>query len=391
MAQNSAAATMSSTEMLARLVSFDTTSHKSNLPLLDFVCAWLAQYGASCRLSYDPTGQKANLHATIGPLQPGGLAFSGHLDTVSTEGQSWTADPYTLRSQDGRLTARGACDMKGFIASVLAAVPDMAAQSLTRPVHLLLTYDEEVGYHGVRRLIEDISDSGLRPSCCVVGEASGMQPVLAQKGRLIFRVGVRGHGAHSSESHRGVNAVHAAAEAIGWLAAESRRRARIGPMEAGFDPPYSTLQTMSVACDAMPNTVPHQVSFDVEWRNIPGDDPMRELARFQAYVATEIEPQMHALRADTGFDYAILLDLAAVSLSPEHELARAACEILGTTTASKVSYCSEGSIYHPTGIACMVCGPGHLSQVHQPDEWIAESQLAACDSFVRRLVTRMAV
>ncbi|HVC63525.1 MAG TPA: acetylornithine deacetylase [Acetobacteraceae bacterium] len=380
----------SSTEMLARLIAFDTTSHNSNLDLIGFVRGWLDAHGVPYRLSFDPTGRKANLHATIGPLQSGGLAFSGHLDTVSADGQAWTGDPFTLRRENGRLIGRGACDMKGFVAATLAAVPDIKARKPARPVHLLLTYDEEVGYHGARRLIEDIAESGLRPAACVVGEASGMLPIMAQKGRLIARVGVRGHAAHSSEAHRGVNAVHAVAEAIAFLAAASRGLARNGPTEAGFDPPYSTLQVSNLTCGVLPNTVPDRAGFDVEWRNIPADNPMRELARFKAHVATAIEPRMRAQHPDTGFDYEVLLDLAAFSMPPEHELARAACDITGTPAGGKVSYCSEGSLFQPTGIACMVCGPGHLAQVHQPDEWIAESQLAICDGFLRSLVDRMA-
>ena len=390
-AQPEVGSSLSTIDMLARLVAFDTTSRNSNLGLIGFVRGWLDTHGVPYRLSFDPTGQKANLHAIIGPQQPGGLAFSGHLDTVSTDGQTWSGDPFTLRRENGRLIGRGTCDMKGFVASVLAAVPDIKARKLSRPVHLLLTYDEEVGYHGARRLIEDLNDSGLHPAFCVVGEASGMLPILAQKGRLILRVGVRGYAAHSSDAHRGVNAVHAAAEAIAFLAAESRRLAHAGPTEAGFDPPYSTLQVSNLTCDSLPNTVPGRSGFDVEWRNIPAVEPKQELARFQAHVATMIEPRMHALLPGTGFDFDVLLELAALSLPPEHELARAVCEVTGTPAGGKVSYCSEGSLYQPAGIACMVCGPGHVAQVHQPDEWVGESQLATCGDFIRRLVDRLAV
>ena len=381
--------TSPTTDILARLVAFDTTSHNSSLNLIGFVRAWLDAHDVPYRLSFDPTGQKANLHATIGPMQSGGLAFSGHLDTVSIDGQTWSGDPFTLRKQNGRLIGRGVCDVKGFVAAMLAAVPDIKAQKLTRPVHLLLTYDEEVGYCGVRRLIEALGESGLRPSNCVIGGASGMLPIVAQKGRLIIRVGVRGHAVHSSESHRGVNALHAAAEAIDWVAAESDRRAQNGPTEAGFDPPYSTLQVSNLTCSTLPSMVPDRAGFDVEWRNIPADDPVQDFARFQMHVATAIEPQMHDLHPGSGFEYEVLLKLAAVSLPPEHELARAACEIAGTLVGGKVSYCSEASLYQSAGIACLVCGPGHAAQMHQPDEWITESQLVACDHFIRRLVNRM--
>jgi acetylornithine deacetylase len=391
MAQRHAPTVLSAVEMLARLVSFDTTSRNSNLPLIDFVRSRLDEYGVPYRLSFDPTGQKANLHAIMGPVQAGGIAFSGHVDTVSTDGQTWTGDPFKLRRRDGRLIARGACDMKGFAAGVLAAVPAITALNLRQPVHLLFTYDEEVGYHGARRLIEDLTESGLWPAFCVVGEASGMLPILAQKGRRIERVSVNGLAAHSSEAHKGVNAVHAATEAIAWLAAESRRLAGDGPAEEGFDPPYTMLQVGNFTCDSMPNTIPGRAAFEIEWRNIPATDPNQELSRFQTHVATDIEPPMRAIDPAAGFQYETLLDLAAVSMRPEHDLARAACDITGAKTGGKVSYCSEGSLFQPAGIDCMVCGPGHLAQVHRPDEWIAESQLVACEDFVRRIVNRMAV
>jgi hypothetical protein len=194
---------LTSEAMLARLVGLNTVSCNSNLELIGMARAWLEAHGACCRLSYDPPGRKANLHAILGPVGPGGLAFAGHVDTVSADGQSWSGDPFTLRRRDGRLIGRGACDMKGFVASLLAAVPDIAALPLLRPVHVLLTYDEEVGYHGARRLIADLAESGLQPASCVVGEPSGMRPILAQKGRLVVEVAVRGKAAHSCAALRG--------------------------------------------------------------------------------------------------------------------------------------------------------------------------------------------
>lgn len=381
---------LSAVDMLARLIAFDTTSRNSNMSFIEFVRSWLDAHDVFYRLSFDSTRTKANLHAVMGPVQAGGVAFSGHMDTVSADGQTWTGDPFTLRRQDGKLIGRGACDMKGFVAGVLASVPYMKSRALHQPIHLLFTYDEEVGYLGARRLITDLGESGLWPGSCVVGEASGMMPILAQKGRFVVRVTVAGRAAHSSEAHRGVNAVHAASRAIAWIAAESRRLATEGPEEAGFDPPYTMLQVTNFSCQSMPNTIPGSASFDLEWRNIPATNPKRELARLQAYLAASIEPRMREVDPEAGFHFETLQDLSAVSMPPEHSLARAACEITGAGSGGKVSYCSEGSLFQPAGIDCMVCGPGNLAQVHQPDEWIAESQLAACENFVRRIVDRMA-
>ena len=381
---------LSTVEMLARLVEFDTTSRNSNLDLMEFVRRWLDQYGVPYRMSFDPTGTKANLHAVMGPRQAGGLAFAGHVDTVPVDGQSWSGDPFQLRHQDGKLLARGACDMKGFVAACLAAVPDIVSRQLAHPVHLMLTYDEEAGYHGARRLTDDLLRSGLMPSMCVVGEATGMQPIVAHKGRLNARVTVRGLAAHGSQPHKAVNAVHAAAEAIAYLVAEARRFAQRGPFEQGFDPPYTSVQVSAVDCVALSNTVPARAGFDVEWRNVPSDDPEHELTRFKTHVADTIEPAMRAISSDAGFDYQVLLSLGALALASGHELERVVCELTGTRVGGRASFCSEGSLYEAAGIVTIVCGPGNIAQIHQPDEWIAESQLSLCDSFIRNLVDRVA-
>src|SRR5277367_4938914 len=200
---------LATTELLERLVAFDTTTPNSNLPLIDFVRAYLDGHGVPYRVCTAETGTKANIHAIVGPREAGGIALSGHVDTVPVDGQSWSSDPFALRRADGRLYARGACDMKGFVAACLAAVPDMRARNLARPLHLFISYDEETGCEGAQRLILDLNESGLKPALCVVGEPSGMKPILAHKGKLNLRVNVRGLTGHSSEPGKGVNAIHA--------------------------------------------------------------------------------------------------------------------------------------------------------------------------------------
>ena len=253
-------------ELLARLVSFDTTSRNSNLALIGYIREYLDAHGVPYRVSTDASGEKANIHAIIGPQQTGGVALSGHVDTVPVDGQAWSADPFALRRDNGRLYARGAADMKGFVAACLAAVPDFNAKHLARPLHLFISYDEEVGCHGAQRLISDLDASGLKPALCVVGEPSGMQPILAHKGKLNLRVCVRGLPGHSSDPAKGVNAIHAAGEAIAYVAAEAHRLAREGPFEDGFDPPHTTIHIGTIQggrcsrCHGCAGTVPAPVS-----------------------------------------------------------------------------------------------------------------------------------
>jgi acetylornithine deacetylase len=388
-APNAAAIRLSTTELLSRLVSFDTTSRYSNLQLINFVREYLDAHRVPYRISTDATGEKANIHAIIGPQQPGGVALSGHVDTVPVDGQAWSADPFTLRRADGRLYARGAVDMKGFVSACLAAVPDLKAGNLARPLHLFISYDEEVGCHGARRLIEDLEASGLKPALCVVGEPSGMQPILAHKGKLNLRVRVRGLPGHSSDPAKGVNAIHAAGEAIAYVSAEARRLAREGPFEDGFDPPHTTIHVGTIQGGTILNIIPERCEFIMEWRNIPGDDAARHVERMRAYVGTAIEPAMHAVDASTGFDFEVLTTMPGMSLDPDHPLTALVKQLTGANSTGKVSYGTEAGYYQNVGIPTIVCGPGHIAQAHQPDEWIAQDQLDACDVFIRRLADRL--
>ena len=378
------------TDMLATLVGFDTTSRNPNLGLIGWVRAYLDGHGVPYRISHDATGQKANLHAVIGPQAPGGVALSGHVDTVPVDGQAWTTDPFVLTRRDGRLHGRGAVDMKGFVASALAAVPDLLAAGLRRPIHLFISYDEEVGCLGARRLVQDLDAGGLRPALCIVGEPSGMQPILAHKGRMAMRVEVRGRGGHSSAPAHGVNALHAAAEAVAWVAAEARRLAAEGPFEDGFDPPHSTLHAGLMGGGTILNMIPERAWFEMEVRSIPGDSRDAALARLRAHVATVIEPAMHEVDPSTGFTFEMLNDVPDLSLDPGHALADLVKQLTGSNSTGNVSYGTEAGVFQEAGIPSIVCGPGHIAQAHQPDEWIAESELAACDAFIRRLAVRLA-
>lgn len=377
------------TELLARLVSFDTTSRNSNLPLMDFVRSYLDAHGVPYRVSLDATGQKANIHAILGPQEAGGIALSGHVDTVPVDGQAWSADPFRLRAGNGRLYARGACDMKGFVASCLAAVPDFKAANLARPLHLFISYDEEVGCQGAQRLIQDLNESGQAPTLCVVGEPSGMKPIIAHKGKLNLKVMARGLPGHSSEPAKGVNAVQAVGEAIAWVAAEARRLPKEGPFEDGFDPPYTTIHVGTVQGGTILNIIPEHAEFMMEWRNIPDDDPRRQVRRLQDYVAATIEPAMKAVHPATGFSYEVMVEMPGLALDPDHELTAVIKQLTGSNTTGKVSYGTEGGFYQNAGIPTIICGPGHIAQAHQPDEWIAASELDACDSFIRRLADRL--
>lgn len=379
---------MSSRDILARLVAFDTTSRNSNTALIEFARDYLAGLGVEARVTLDEAGTKANLHALVGPAVEGGLALSGHVDTVPVDGQKWTSDPFALRAADGKLFARGATDMKGFVACMLAAVPRLQEANLTKPVHLFVTHDEETTMAGAKRMVAEL-DAMPRPSACIVGEPTLLQPVAAHKGTYGIRASVRGRAGHSSEPARGVNAILAAAEALAWLVASERERAASGPFDARFDPPYTTLQVGTITGGAILNIIAEHAEFTVGWRPIPGDDPQAHVAALRAHVAHAIEPAMKAVDPATGFTYEELGMAPVLALPENHPLVALVRQASGANSVGAVSYCTEGGFYEGAGIPTIICGPGSIAQAHQPDEWIAADQLLACDAFIDRLAERL--
>ena len=381
-------ARLSTTDILAKLVSFDTTSRHSNLPLIEWIRGYLDDHGVHCRESRGDDSGKANIHAVIGPVRAGGLALSGHVDTVPVDGQEWRTDPFSLVETDGRLHARGSTDMKGFVASMLATVPDLVERRSETPVHLFITFDEEVDCSGAHRLVRDIEESGLRPSACIVGEPSSLRPISAHKGRLSVAVHVRGRAAHSADPSQGANAVHAAARAIAWMADGADRLAREGRQVDGFDPAHSTSQCGLVSGGAILNIVPERARFDVEWRTVPGDDSALMLKGLSDFTASALEPAMRRVEPEAGFRFEIMSELPPLALPDGHALAGLVMEAsgAGANRPGSVSYGTEAGIYQNAGIASIVCGPGDIARAHKPDEWIGRDELDDCDAFIRRAV-----
>ena len=270
-----------------------SVSDKSGL--IEFARAHLAAAGAVTRLTHDDELRKANLFATLGPAGDGGIVLSGHTDVVPVDRQHWYGNPFELNERDGRLYGRGCADMKSFVAVALAFAPEFARRGLRQPLHIALSYDEEVGCIGVGRLIDDLEAAGIRPDACIVGEPTQMRPVIAHKGKLSYRCTVRGLSCHSAYAPQGVNAVEAAAEAIAFLKGMARRYRDRGPYDRGFDVAHTTVHTGIIRGGTALNIVPAECVFDFEFRNLPGDDPHAMYAEFKNYIDTAIEPEMRAV------------------------------------------------------------------------------------------------
>ena len=376
---------MTPKEMLAKLVSFNTESQRSNLDLIHFCRDYLAGLGVESRLAPSPDGQKANLYATIGPQVAGGVVLSGHTDVVPVAGQAWTSDPWTLTERDGRLYGRGTCDMKGFDAISLALVPEILAAPLKRPIHIALSYDEEVGCRGARVLIEAMVKDGFAPSAVIVGEPSMMKVVTGHKGGLRMRTTVRGHAVHSSRIDVGVSAVMVAGELIHWHNQTMARNKAQTPATNGFEPPYSTLHVGVVEGGTAVNIAAEHCSFTHEVRCIPGERQEDYVALYKARLA-EIEPGMKAIAPETGIDFEVTSDTPA--MGPETDgAAEALCRRLtGDNGRHVVAYGTEGGLFQRAGWSTVVCGPGDIAQAHQPDEFLSVAQLEAGTAFIRSLI-----
>lgn len=377
--------------MIERFISIDTVSRNSNLELIGFVRSFLEGCGAEISLTHDDTGRKANLLANVGPRNRAGIVLSGHTDVVPVEGEDWNSHPFALAQRDGRLFGRGVCDMKGFLAIATAAIPRLVAEGLEVPIHIAMSYDEEVGCLGVHRLIDDIRTRVAPPRFCIVGEPTGMGIVHAHKGKVGGHVAVRGRGAHSSLSHRGVNAVEAAAEAIAFLKRLQRRLRREGPHNAAFDAPdHTTIQCCMVSGGTAVNVVPATASFDFEIRHLPGEDPETYLDLLRAYIRDELEPEMKAVHPDAGFAWTTIPGCAAYWQEPDSQIVSLARELSPVAGVFAVPFGTEAGHFVDAGIPTVVCGPGSIEQAHKPDEYLALDQVAACELFIDRLIGRRA-
>jgi acetylornithine deacetylase len=378
-----------SIEMIERLISFDTTSHKENIQLIHFAADLLHDLGAETRLTWDDSRRKANLFATLGPPDRPGIVLSGHTDVVPVEGQDWSSDPFRMIRHEERLFGRGTADMKSFIALCLALAPDFAARSLSLPIHFAFSYDEEIGCIGVRRLIDDLAQLPIRPKLCIVGEPTEMQVIIGHKGKKNVRCHVHGKECHSALNDRGVNAIEIGAELVAFMRNLQKRIRRDGPFDPGYDPPYSTIHTGLIRGGTALNIVPAECSFEFEIRNLPHHDPESLMAEVRGF-AQDVVPEMLAIDGATGIMFDEYNTTAGLDTGEQDEAAILARQLSGANGPSgKVSFTTEAGLFHASGIPTVVCGPGSIAQAHKPDEFIDLTQVAQGEAFLRRLLDHM--
>ena len=376
--------------ILERLVGFPTVSRESNLDLVDWVEAWLAERGIASHRVPDETGRKASLYAQVGPDAPGGVLLSGHTDVVPVDGQEWASDPFVLAEREGRLYGRGTCDMKGFDALALWAMGEAAGRRLKRPLQIVLTRDEEIGCRAPPGVIADMEGRMAPAATVIVGEPTSMGVVTGHKGGLGFDVHVRGFEIHSSLMHRGVSAVMEAARLVQWANERNEERAAREPSAeaAPFDPPWTSVHVGLIEGGTAHNITAADCRLGITFRIVPGEDAERWAEAFLAECA-RVEAGMRAVRPEARIDARRRFEMPGLAPEADGAAERLARRLTGDNTARVVSYGTEAGHFQAAGLSAAVCGPGDIAQAHQPDEFIELEQLDRGRDFMLRLLDHL--
>ncbi|WP_237422130.1 acetylornithine deacetylase [Frigidibacter albus] len=362
--------------ILADLVACADLPGAPNARVAGCVQAHLARAGVECTVLPGPEGDRVNLFATIGPRDVPGYVLSGHMDVVPVAGQVWASDPFRLRAEGGRLYGRGATDMKGFLACMIAMVPELLALGLRRPIHLAFSYDEEIGCRGVPHMLAALPGLCAPPLACIVGEPTDMQPVLSHKGKQALELVIEGKAAHSSQPDLGVNAIYPAAEVLLFIRNLAARLAAEGPFDARFSPPCSTVVAGVVQGGAALNIIPDRCTVQMEVRSVPGQAPEA--------ISAEVLARLAALEG-VRVSHRELARYPALPPPEDRGLAELLERLTGKPALQSVSYGTEAGLFHGAGVPSIICGPGSISRAHRPDEFVTVDELAGCCAMLRGL------
>jgi acetylornithine deacetylase len=387
-------ASPASLDWVNRLVAMDTVSRNPNLGLIETVRDELKALGIAATLTHDQSGKWANLFATI-PAHDGetngGIVLSGHTDVVPVDGQQWDSDPFKPEVRGDLLYGRGTCDMKGFIGTALTLVPQMQRTKLAKPIHLALSFDEEVGCVGAPLMIADLVKRGIKPDGCIVGEPTSMRPIIAHKGINTYQCCVRGQAAHSSLTTKGLNAIEYAARLICYIRDMADQFREQGPFDELYDVPFTTAQTSTIQGGNAINTVPAECRFQFEFRNLPTLDPEPIFARIDQYARETLLPKMQREHANAAIEISKIASAPGLDATEQAAITQLVRALTADQDKRKVAYGTEAGLFSLAGIPSIVCGPGDIQQAHKANEFVALDQLAACERFLGKFIHSMSV
>ena len=382
---------MSTLDYLEKLLSFDTTSAHSNSELITWVQSELLAFGAIVKIIPNEDGSKANLFATFGPQSCGGVMLSGHTDVVPVTGQDWTVPAFSMTRRDGKVFGRGTADMKGFIASMMTAAKKASTQNLKTPLHLALSYDEEVGCIGVRSMIDMLSNAPIRPQMCIVGEPTGLSVATGHKGKIAARAKCIGRAGHSALAPFAVNALYLANDFITELR-KVQDTLRVGAtQDPDYDVPYTTLHVGRIKGGGALNIVPHLCELDFEIRNLAQDDAAEILGNL-TQAAKSIALEAQNIASEANIEIEVFNTYPGLDTAGNEPVVGFVKSLTGANSTIKVAYGTEGGLFDQRlGVPTVVCGPGDMAQGHKPDEFITETQLSACDAMLDNLIQRLII
>lgn len=366
------------TAILGELIAFPTVSGASNLDLMTYAAERLQDCGAKIELSHHPSGAQANLFATLGPNEDGGIVLSGHTDVVPANPDEWTGNPYAMHDDGERLFGRGACDMKGFVAAALAMAPRYAELNLTRPVHFAFTYDEETGCLGAQQLVQELAKRETRPGVVIVGEPTEMRIIEGHKGCYEYATHFTGLEGHGSGPDRGVNAVHYAVRYISRLLELGEQLKKTPPAGSTFDPPWTTVQVGKIDGGIARNVIAGNCVVDWEMRPVREADADFVKSGLQAYCRDELLPAMRAVAPDADIRTDIIAEVCSLEPMPDNAARDLVAELTGANGTDLVAFGTEAGLFQQLGMSAVVCGPGSIEQAHKPDEFVSKSQLGLC-------------
>lgn len=372
-------------DILERLIAFPSVSRDGNIDLIRYVAALLAEAGIECRLYPSQSGDRASLFATVGPKGAGGVVLSGHTDVVPVDGQSWTSDPFRLIERDGRLYGRGTTDMKGFVACAIEAMLLARGRVLAKPLHLALSYDEEIGCVGVRPMLAELAKDGVQPDWVLIGEPTAMRVASGHKGKLAARASCCGVAAHSALAPTGLNAIHLAADFLAEIRVLQAELAETGARDADYDIPYSTVHAGVIVGGTALNIVPESCTLDFEIRNVAEDDPKRLMERLFQKAEVISNAARHRF-AEAGITIDVVNDYPGLGASGNGEIVTRGLALAGADRAVKVAFGTEGGLFlRALDRPVLVCGPGSMEQGHKADEFVTRAQMDACRTMLGRL------
>ncbi len=378
-------------DVLAKLVSFPVLGGESNLSIMEYIKSYLTEFGVEYQLVPNEEGTKTSLHCRIGPDVDGGVILSGHTDVVPVKGQPWSTDPFKLTDiGDDKLYARGSCDMKGFVACCLAALPEMVKADLKKPIYFAFSYDEEVGCLAAPELAAAINSHYIeKPQHAIIGEPTMMEPVIGQKGICIFQTTVSGSEGHSSRIKQEVSAIHESMRLILWLENKMNTLIDEGKIDDRFTPNHTSIHIGKIAGGIAPNVIAQECTFFWDVRTIPGDTPEGIFEEFGTYCR-EREVELRKIFPD--FKIATKADHPAVpglDTSEDQSVVALIRALAQKDQLSAVSYAAEAGQFADEGFEAVICGPGDIAQAHRADEFIHKEQLKLGVEFMHRLIRKL--